>query len=102
MSSVRQPRNRATAQPRNKRAMALPAPSPRSRLGTFPPKFFSDARRHCGKDFVLLTINTAPDYSYVKTTSAGQRALWKYKVSYLQADQRARQWSDAVSIPVAE
>jgi len=32
---------------------------------------------------------------------AGQSALWKYKVIYLQADQRVGQWSDVVSIPVA-
>jgi len=33
--------------------------------------------------------------------AAGQSALWKYKAIYLQADQRAGQWSDVVSIPVA-
>ena len=34
--------------------------------------------------------------------AAGQSALWKYKAIYLQADQRVGQWSDVVSIPVAE
>jgi hypothetical protein len=32
---------------------------------------------------------------------AGQSALWKYKAIYLQGKDRAGQWSDVVSIPVA-
>jgi hypothetical protein len=31
----------------------------------------------------------------------GQSALWKYKASYYQDDDRVGQWSDVVSIPVA-
>jgi hypothetical protein len=30
---------------------------------------------------------------------AGQSALWKYKVIYIQAARRVGQWSDVVSIP---
>jgi hypothetical protein len=30
---------------------------------------------------------------------AGQPALWKYKVIYIQAARRVGQWSDVVSIP---
>jgi hypothetical protein len=32
---------------------------------------------------------------------AGQSALWKYKVIYIQADQCVGQWSDVVSISIA-
>ena len=31
----------------------------------------------------------------------GTGAVWKYKAIYLQGDDRAGQWSDVVSIPVA-
>ena len=33
--------------------------------------------------------------------AAGQSPLWQYKGIYLQTGQRAGQWSDVVSIPVA-
>jgi hypothetical protein len=40
-------------------------------------------------------------YCTVVMPPTGQSTLWKYKGIYLQADQRASQWSDVVSIPVA-
>lgn len=55
-----------------------------------------------GTGFVFLAIDTIPDYTdTAPMPAAGQSALWKYKAIYLQADQRAGQWSDVVSIPVA-
>ena len=55
-----------------------------------------------GKGFVFLAIDSIPDYTDTAAMPpAGQSALWKYKGIYIQADQRAGQWSDVVSIPVA-
>ncbi len=55
-----------------------------------------------GAGFVLLTIDTTPNYTDTQPfPAAGQSALWKYKAIYRQGDQRVGQWSDVVSIPVA-
>src|SRR5665213_2136541 len=56
-----------------------------------------------GTGFVFLAVDTIPNYTdTAPLPAAGQSALCKYKAIYLQADQRAGQWSDVVSIPVAE
>ena len=55
-----------------------------------------------GKGFVFLAIDTVPDYTDTAALpAAGQAALWKYMAIYRQGDDRAGQWSDAVSIAVA-
>ena len=55
-----------------------------------------------GAGFVLLTIDTTPNYTDTQPfPAAGQSALWKYKAIYRQGDQRVGQWSDVVSVAVA-
>jgi hypothetical protein len=54
-----------------------------------------------GKGFVFLAIDSIPDYTDTQTPPAGQSALWKYKAIYRQGDDRVGQWSDVVSIAVA-
>jgi len=55
-----------------------------------------------GTGFVFLAVDTVPDYTDTAALpAAGQSALWKYKAIYRHGDDRAGQWSDVVSIPVA-
>ena len=55
-----------------------------------------------GAGFLFLAIDSILDYTDTAAMPpAGQSALWKYKGIYIQADQRVKQWSDVVSIPVA-
>lgn len=53
------------------------------------------------KGFVLLTIDTTPNYTDTQPFPAGQSALWKYKAIYRQGDQRVGQWSEVVTVAVA-
>lgn len=54
-----------------------------------------------GKGFILLTIDTNPDYTDTFPLPVpGQTALWKYKAIYLLADERVGQWSDVATIAV--
>jgi hypothetical protein len=46
-------------------------------------------------------VDTVPDYADAPMPPAGQRVLWKYKAIYHRGDDRAGQWSDVVSLPVA-
>lgn len=55
-----------------------------------------------GKGFILLTIDTTPNYTDTQPFPApGQSALWKYKAIYREGDQRVGQWSDVASLAVA-
>lgn len=54
------------------------------------------------KGFVLLTIDTTPNYTDTQPFPApGQSALWKYKAIYRQGDQRVGQWSDVATLAIA-
>ena len=56
-----------------------------------------------GAGFVFLAIDTVPDYNDTQPLpAAGQSALWKYKAIYRLNDERVGQWSDVVSIAVAQ
>jgi hypothetical protein len=58
--------------------------------------------RNDGKGFVLLTIDTTPNYVDTNPFPApGASALWKYKAIYRKGDERVGQWSDVVSVAVA-
>ena len=48
-----------------------------------------------------MAAENVPDNTDAQAASGGQSVFWKYKDIYPQGDDRAGQWSDEVSIPVA-
>jgi hypothetical protein len=91
MGAVCSGQNRATAQPRNSAGSCFAKnQAPSVAVGVSASSSFFDSQ--------LSTIRFTDTAAM---PPAGQSALWKYKVIYIQADQRVGQWSDVVSIPVA-
>lgn len=52
-----------------------------------------------GKGFVLLTIDTTPDYTDTEPFPA-TKTVWSYKATYRTDDQRVGLWSQTVSVVV--